>query len=161
LRIVELVNRGNFGLCLDTYHILARLWADPTFETGMRPGGKAALQASIKHLLDFPKERTFYIQLSDAERCRPPLLPGHPAYSLDKYPSHSWCTWGRLFPGEVSEGACFPMAEMCHAMLMHSGWDGWVSMEIFHRKMKDETADPGHWARRGRASWDRLGSSLK
>lgn len=161
LRIVELVNRGNFGLCLDTYHILARLWADFSSDSGVRPGGKAALHASIKRLLNCPKERIFYVQLSDAERCHPPLLPGHPAYSLDKFPSHSWCSWGRLFPGEVSEGAYLPMAEICRAMLMHSGWKGWVSMEIFHRKMKDETADPVHWARRGRASWDGLCSSLK
>lgn len=40
-RIVELVNRANFGVCLDTYHILARLWVDPTDpKMGVRPGGK-------------------------------------------------------------------------------------------------------------------------
>lgn len=161
LRIVELVNRDNFGLCLDTYHILARLWADPTSGNGMRPGGAAALNASTKRFLkDLPPDRIFYIQLSDAERCQPPLLPGHLAYSPQKDPSHSWCSWGRLFPGEASEGAYLPMANICHAMLVQKGWHGWVSLEIFHRKMKDEAANPEYWAKRGRASWDQLCSTL-
>jgi 4-hydroxyphenylpyruvate dioxygenase len=162
LRIVELVGRHNFGLCLDTYHILARLWADPTSpDSGTRAGGRAALSASMKRLLSIPNERIFYIQPSDAERCQPPLLPGHPAFSLHKYPSHSWYSWGRLFPGEVSEGAYLPMAEACHTMLLDSDWNGWVSLEIFHRRMKEETADPEHWAARVRASWDQLCSRLK
>lgn len=159
LRIVELVDRGNFGLCLDTYHILARLWADPTSENGMRPGGAAALNASMRRILkDCPTHRIFYIQLSDAERCKPPLVAGHKAYSPEKAPSHSWCSWGRLFPGEVSEGAYLPMTDICHALLGRH--QGWISMEVFHRKMEDEAANPEHWAERGRASWECLCSSL-
>lgn len=160
LRIVELVARDNFGLCLDTYHILARLWASPSNENGKRPGGAAALNASIKRLLDCPLGRIFYIQLSDAERCQPPLLPGHLAYAPQKDLSHSWCSWGRLFPGETDEGAYLPMADICHAMLVQKSWHGWVSLEIFHRNMKNEAANPEHWAKRGRASWDRIWSSL-
>jgi hypothetical protein len=104
LRLVNLVERDNFGLYLDTYHILARLWADPSTENGMRCGGTAALTASIKRLLeDCPVDRIFYIQLSDAERCLPPLRPGHPAYSPSKELSHAWNSWGRLFPGRKAK----------------------------------------------------------
>ena len=161
LRIVKLVERANFGLCLDTYHVLARLWADPSCEDGLRPGGTAAVNASIKRFLDqCPVDRVFYVQLSDAERCRPPLIPGHPAYSPSKESRHAWCTWGRLFPGEECEGAYLPMGMICRAMLVSKGWRGFVSLEIFRRKMKDEAANPEHWAKRGRASWDRLCLSL-
>lgn len=161
LRVVNLVERRNFGLCLDTYHILARLWADPSAENGRRPGGTAALNASVKkYLEECPVDRIFYIQLSDAEKCLPPLLPGHPAFSSSKDPPHAWNSWGRLFPGEKSEGAYLPINKLCRAMLISHSFRGWVSMEIFHRKMKDEAANPEHWARRGRASWDDLRMSL-
>lgn len=157
LRIVELVDRANFGLCLDTYHVVSRLWADPRSKSGIRAGGDAALRASIDRFNDHcPPDKIVYIQLSDAEKLSPPLLPGHPAYDEDKDGPHAWCSYGRLFPLEVEEKAYFPMQDICRAWLVQSGWSGWVSMEIFHRKMKDEAAGPELWAERGRKSWEAL-----
>jgi hypothetical protein len=73
-------------------------------ESGIRPGGMAALNASIKKFLDeCPVDKNFYTQLSDAEKCQPPLLPGHPTYSVSENPTYSWCFWARLFPGEEAE----------------------------------------------------------
>ena len=162
LRVVEVVDRPNFGLCLDTYHVLARLWADPRAYSGRRPGGDAALQASLNRFLTrFKHDEKFrhkiiYIQLSDAERVDPPILPGHAAYNENKDGVHSWCTYGRLFPLETEKGAYLPMEGISRTWLKESGWKGWVSMEIFHRDMKREESGPEEWATRGRESWDRL-----
>ncbi|KAI1609411.1 xylose isomerase-like protein [Exophiala viscosa] len=156
LRIVQLVGRSNFGLCLDTYHILSRLWADPRAHSGMRPGGRAALRDSLQRFLELcPKDKIIYMQLSDAERMSPPILPGHPAYHEDKDGTHSWCTYGRLFPFEGEHGAYLPMKEIMSAWLEGSGYRGWVSMEVFHRSMKEKDLGPDYWAHRGRVSWDK------
>jgi 4-hydroxyphenylpyruvate dioxygenase len=74
LRIVEAVNRPNFGLCLDSFHIHARIWGDAYGETGILPNGPASLKESMDEFLKTcPKERVLYVQLSDASRFDPPL----------------------------------------------------------------------------------------
>jgi hypothetical protein len=79
------VDRPNFGLYLDQYHVLSRLWADPRSESGIRPDGKAALLASLRRFLDErPPETIFYIRLSDAERLAPPPLARHSTYNVNK-----------------------------------------------------------------------------
>lgn len=161
LRIVELVDRPNFGLCLDTYHVLARLWADPRAHSGRRPGGDAALRASLERFAlrcTDPKvrEKIIYIQLSDAERMIPPILPDHEAYSKEKDGAYSWCTYGRLFPFEVENGAYLPMEDILKTWLDSSDRRGWVSMEIFHRDMKEEKHGPESWATRGKRSWEKV-----
>lgn len=48
--IVKRVKRPNFGLCLDTYHIVARVWGDPTISGCRRPTGDIDLQVSVEKL---------------------------------------------------------------------------------------------------------------
>jgi hypothetical protein len=104
-RVVKLVNRDNFGQCLDTYHVCHDY--GPTYDLKVVSdlGAWQPSNASIKKFLDeCPVDKIFYIQPSYAEKCRPPLLPGHPVYSVIEDPTYSWCFWGRLFPGEEAEG---------------------------------------------------------
>jgi len=156
-RIVQLVDRPNFGLCLDTYHVLSRLWADPREHSGLRAGGNSALRDSLQRFRDScPKDKIIYIQLSDAEKLSPPLLPGHPAYREEYDGPHAWCNYGRLFPLDSEKGAYLPMEEISRAWLVDSGWTGWVSMEIFHRELKEAEKGPEYWAQRARQSWDKL-----
>jgi sugar phosphate isomerase/epimerase len=161
LRVVDLVNRPNFGLCLDTYHVLGRLWADPRAPSGRRPGGAAAVRDSLNRFLQLCRDqdlarKIIYIQLSDAEHLDPPILPGHEVYDQAKDGVHSWCMYGRLFPLETDKGAYLPVEDICRTWLKDSGWNGWVSMEIFHREMKDETHGPEEWASRGIESWRKM-----
>lgn len=157
LNIVQLVDRPNFGLCLDTYHVVARLWADPTTKGGRRPGGDAALRASLQRFRDMcPSDKIFYIQLSDVERANPPILPGHPAYSEDEHVLYSWCLYGRILPFERDLGAYLPLEEILSTWLVDSKWKGWVSMEVFHRSMNEENSTPEIWARRARDSWEKI-----
>ncbi len=157
LRVVQHVDRSNFGLCLDTYHVLARVWADARAPSGLRPGGASALRDSVQRFLDScPPERIAYVQLSDAERQRSPLLPGHPAYAADQDCTRSWCLYGRLFPYETEKGAYLPMDDILRAWLLDKKWSGWVSMEVFHRNMAEESMVSELWAERARTSWDRV-----
>lgn len=160
VRTVKLVDRANFGLCLDTYHVIARTWADPhsaSTGTGVIPGGDAALHATLQRFMEqCPLEKIFFLQLSDAERLEQPLSPGHPAYKPEWAhwdATMHWCVWGRVFPYEVEHGAYFPMDEILRLWLKEKEWRGWVSMEIFHRDMDKESVGPEVLAERGYKSW--------
>lgn len=48
--MVKRVNKPNFGLCLDTYHIVARDWGDPTCPGCKRPDGNENFQKTLKTL---------------------------------------------------------------------------------------------------------------
>ncbi|KIY01122.1 uncharacterized protein Z520_02674 [Fonsecaea multimorphosa CBS 102226] len=162
LHMVQLVDRPNFGLCLDTYHVVARLWADPTTLCGRRPGGDTALRASLQRFRDAcPTDKIFYIQISDAEQARPPIQPGHPAYREDEHVLHSWCLDGRIPPFDTEHGAYLPLEEILSAWLVESRYTGWVSMEVFHRSMNGENSTPDVWAKRARESWDKIQKLLQ
>src|SRR6266536_1113909 len=47
LRIAQKVDRPNFGVCLDNFHVHGRLWGDPTIERGRIPGGDEAVKESL------------------------------------------------------------------------------------------------------------------
>jgi sugar phosphate isomerase/epimerase len=167
VRIVELVDRPNFGLCLDTYHVIARVWADPHCPgtgTGVVPGGATALKATLKHFKErCPVEKIFYLQLSDAERLTQPLIPGHPGYKHEWahwYATMHWCVWGRLFPYETGYGAYFPLDDILQLWLKEIQWEGWVSMEMFHRHEYEESIGPEVLAERGFKSWIKLKDRL-
>lgn len=170
VRTVKLVDRANFGLCLDTYHVIARVWADPhasSTGSGIQPGGNAALRRTLQSFMEqCPVEKIFYVQLSDAEKLEQPLSPGHPGYKQEWAhwdATMHWCVWGRLFPFETEHGAYFPMDEVLRLWLKDKQWNGWVSMEIFHRDMDKESVGPEVFADRGYKSWlkvkDRIGLS--
>ncbi|KIX94578.1 uncharacterized protein Z520_09624 [Fonsecaea multimorphosa CBS 102226] len=164
IRIVKLVNRPNFGLCLDTYHVIARVWADPHAAsgtgTGIAPGGYAALKSTLDRFMEqCPVEKIFYLQLSDAERLEQPLGPGHQAYKAEWAhwdATMHWCVWGRLFPYETEYGAYFPLDDILRLWLVEMGWKGWVSMEMFHRDEDKESVGPELLAERGYQSWQKI-----
>ena len=161
LHTVRRVARPNVKLCLDTYHILAKLWGDCTVPDGKVPGGDEALRASLH---DLPRmirpEEVAFVQLSDAEHIDPPVaLPW--LHDIGKHQSHYWCSWGRLFPYEKDEGAYLPMEQICNTLLRDLCRSGWVSMEIFHRSMRVMRKGPDQWAERGMKSWKEVQKMLQ
>lgn len=46
--LVKEVNRPNFGLCLDTFHIASYLSHSPETKDGLRKGGEASLRESLE-----------------------------------------------------------------------------------------------------------------
>merc|ERR1711939_234037 len=156
LHIKRRVGRPNFKLCLDTYHILAKLWGDCSSPDGKIPGGDAAVERSLFETLRLMKaEDVSFVQLSDAALAQPPVTLAQ-LREAGKQPSWYWCSKGRCFPYQKSLGAYLPMTDIIRTWLIELGWSGWVSMEIFHSSMVQQDRGPGFWAFHGRKSWDKI-----
>ena len=79
--VVRRVDRPNFGICLDTFNIAGRVWADPTSADGKNEDADAGLRESLARLVDtVDVAKVFYIQLVDAERLDTPLDKNHSYY---------------------------------------------------------------------------------
>jgi 4-hydroxyphenylpyruvate dioxygenase len=163
--IVQRVDRPNFGICLDSFNILGRIYADPTAESGRTNNAEEEVRESIQRLVSRigpHKEKIFFIQIVDAERLERPLLPGHPFYNAEQPARMSWSRNCRLFYGESEKGAYLPVKDVAHAIFNEIGYDGWVSMELFNRVM--ERKDHGvveELAARAGISWENLAHDLQ
>ncbi|KAJ4305373.1 hypothetical protein N0V90_000904 [Kalmusia sp. IMI 367209] len=158
--IVQRVDRPNFGICLDSFNILGRIYADPTSPTGCNVDADQEVQASVRRLVSQIgpyKEKIFFIQIVDAERLDAPLLNNHPFYNASQPARMSWSRNCRLFYGESAHGAYLPVRDVAHAIIKDIGYEGWVSMELFNRAM--ERKDEGvveELASRAGESWRRM-----
>lgn len=162
LRMVQDVDRVNFGLCLDSFHVAARLWGDNTVASGMKENAWPALKASLARFTDScPLDKVFYVQLSDGERFAPPLSHQHRFFQADFPPALTWSRHMRVFPLEAELGAYLPVAEIARTWLVEMGWKGVVSMEIFDWRMREESRRPMDNARRGQQSWQKLIKALE
>ncbi|KAK4142850.1 xylose isomerase-like protein [Dichotomopilus funicola] len=161
--VVQRVDRPNFGICLDTFNIAGRIYADPTRASGRTIGAEDQVRRSIARLLKtVDVKKVFYVQVVDAERLRNPLLPGHAFYNSEQPARMSWSRNCRLFYGEQDRGAYLPVKELSHALFHGLGFEGWVSLELFNRRMADEGPEvPEELARRGAESWAKLQKDMK
>jgi 4-hydroxyphenylpyruvate dioxygenase len=162
--IVQRVDRPNFGICLDSFNILGRIYADPTRESGCNQNADDKVRESIQRLVERigpHKEKIFFIQIVDAERLEKPLLPGHAFYNAEQPARMSWSRNCRLFYGENAHGAYLPVKDVTQAIFNEIGYGGWVSMELFNRVM--ERKDHGvveELASRAATSWERLSQDM-
>lgn len=161
--VVERVDRPNFGACLDTFNIAGRVYADPAVPLGRTPKAEEAVRRSVARMIEqVDASKVFYVQVVDAERLREPLVPGHPYYNPEQPARMSWSRNCRLFYGEKERGAYLPVKEIAWAFFHGIGFEGWVSLELFNRRMGEEGADvPEELARRGAVSWAKLVKDLK
>ncbi|KAK2603997.1 hypothetical protein QQS21_003833 [Conoideocrella luteorostrata] len=157
-RVVQEVDRPNFGLCLDTFNIAARVWADPTSLTGCNPDADRLLDESLQRMVDtIDASKLYCVQVIDAERLTAPLVEGHEFYDAAQPARMSWSRNCRLFYGEKSRGAFLPIDRIAKAIFHNLGYEGWVSMELFNRRMGHTDAGvPRELAARGASSWKRL-----
>jgi 4-hydroxyphenylpyruvate dioxygenase len=156
------VDRANFGICLDTFNIAGRVYADPAHETGRTEHAEEAIAATIQRLkATIDVRKVFYVQVVDAERLAQPLLEGHEFYNAEQPCRMSWSRNCRLFYGEHNRGAYLPAQAIAHAIFEDLGFEGWVSMEYFNRDMADpEPGMPNQLARRAAASWNTLAKDM-
>ncbi|KAL7623607.1 3-dehydroshikimate dehydratase [Parahypoxylon ruwenzoriense] len=161
--IVQAVDRPNFGLCLDTFNIAGRIYADPASPTGRTPDCDQAVRESMNRLVTTVDVRkVFYVQVVDAERLSQPLVQGHEFYNAEQPVRMSWSRNCRLFYGEEDRGAYLPVAEISRAIFHGLGYEGWVSMELFNRRMSDrDQIVPYELARRGAVAWAKLTKDMK
>jgi sugar phosphate isomerase/epimerase len=166
VRIVELVNRDNFGVCLDSFHVVARLWGDITTESGKQQlSGQNVDDVLHQSLNEFvstcPLDKIFYVQFSDGEKYSPPLSPQHRFYDTSFPSALTWSRNTRPFPLETECGGYMPVTQVAKAWLVEKGWKGYVSFEIFDWRMREEGNAPEDNARRGIESWKRLVKELE
>ena len=157
--VVKAVDRTNVGLCLDTFHIAGRVWADPEAESGKNVNGDGALKDSLSKLVkELPVENIIYLQLSDAERLSKPLVEGHEYYDASMQSRMSWSRNARLFPFEEEHGGYMPVLPIAKAVVNDLGYRGWVSMEMFSRHLFDESDQkiPERFAHRARVSYQKV-----
>lgn len=157
LEVINAVDRPNFGLCLDSFHILTKLWGDCRAESGKYANADEALASSLRRFKEeFPVEKMFYIQLSDGERFDPPYTENHEWALPGEHALFTWSKHGRPYPGERQFGAYLPVDEFVEACISEKGFGGWVSMEIFDRRMEDQAYSIDVAAQRGLESWEKL-----
>jgi 4-hydroxyphenylpyruvate dioxygenase len=154
--LVERVDRPNFGMCLDTFNIAGRVYADPASPSGKTPNADEDMKSSLEALVKKVNvEKVFYIQIVDAEKMQSPLVEGHAFYAVDQPARMSWSRNARLFAFE--DGGYLPVIDVTKAIIEGLNYRGWVSMELFSRTMSEPGQEvPVNHARRARKSWEKL-----
>ncbi|RHZ65513.1 sugar phosphate isomerase/epimerase family protein [Aspergillus thermomutatus] len=159
--VVKRVDRANFGICLDTFNIAGRVYADPTSPTGKTPDAEQDLRESIARLrssIDVTK--IFYVQVVDGERLDAPLDESHPFYVAGQPARMNWSRNARLFAFEEERGGYLPVLDVARAFF-DLGFEGWVSLELFSRTLAEDHAGvPDAHAKRGIESWKKLVAAL-
>jgi len=167
--IVKKVDRWNFGMCLDSFNIAGRVWADPGRQGGKIEGDPdRALKESLKAMVNSVDiKKVWYIQIVGAELLSKPLVQGHEWYAADQPSRMSWSRNARLFYGEEDRGQYLPIQQVSRAFLDAvdqggMGYQGWVSMELFSRTMNDQGKEvPREHAKRGGLAWVKLVENLQ
>jgi 4-hydroxyphenylpyruvate dioxygenase len=156
--VVQQVDRPNFGLCLDTFNVAARVYADPTVVGGVQPGGSTQMAASMKELASTVNvDRVFLVQIADGARLAAPLQPCHPLYNADLPARMTWSRQHRLFYDESDRSGYLPIDQILTAILGDLGYRGWLSFELFNRQTSSTDAGvPAEMERRGAESWAKL-----
>lgn len=161
--VVKRVDRSNFGMCLDTFNIAGRVWADPASPTGKTSNADADLKASLERMVaEVDVSKVFYVQVVDAERLESPLVVGHPYYVEGQPARMNWSRNARCYIYEENRGAYLPVEDIAKTIVSGLGYKGWVSMELFSRTMayKGETVPDDH-ANRGITAWKKLEERLQ
>ncbi|KAF7855998.1 hypothetical protein EAF04_009954 [Stromatinia cepivora] len=154
--IVKGVDRDNFGLCLDTFNIAGREFADPASPTGTVPNAQVTFKQSMEKMVQtIDLKKVFYIQVVDAERLVIPLLEGHEFYSEGMKALMSWSRNCRLFLGGQDRGGYLPVMDVVKAICNGLGYRGWVSFELFNRSLVEKGDHvPMEHAERAARSWE-------
>ncbi len=158
--VVKAVDRDNFGLCLDTFNIAGREYADPCSLDGKNPDADVLFRESMRRMVqEIDVKKVFYVQAVDAERLREPMCDEHAFHAEGQPPRMSWSRNCRLFMCEEERGGYLPVLDVLRAICDERseggiGYKGWVSMELFNRSLLEEREDvPREHAQRAMRSW--------
>ena len=156
--VVQKVDRPNFGICLDTFNIAARVYADPTTESRKNPDAEEDMKRSIDRLVrSIDVEKIAYVQVVDAEFLSQRLTEDHAFYNEEQPARMSWSRNCRLFYGEENLGAYLPIKAILKAIVEDLGFEGWISAELFNASLTDSsTSVPQQHAQRAIESWQKI-----
>ncbi|KAL8946412.1 MAG: hypothetical protein Q9222_007191 [Ikaeria aurantiellina] len=162
-KLIQEADRSNLGLCLDTFHVLAKVWANPESATGRRQAATDALGRELQELTSVVSaDRLFSVQLADAAKLDPPLSAQHAWYDPAQHPLMTWSRQARLFPLEEEMGAYLPVLEVLRSCVVDMGYRGWISLEVFNGSLfaRDPRVPMLH-AQRGMESWKKCRDALR
>ncbi|GKT52938.1 3-dehydroshikimate dehydratase [Colletotrichum tofieldiae] len=154
-KVVQLANRPNLGLCLDTFQSAGGEWGDPTtasgrIETGglgekeLRMGYEISLQELAKTV---PPEKIYFLQISDAYRVEPPL-----ENKPDESGLRARGRWSHDHRPLPYDGGYLPILQFLEAV-MSTGFRGWLSVEVFDGKFEEKYGDDlERYAKKGKES---------
>ena len=158
--IVQIVDRANIGLCLDTFQTAGGEWADPTTESGIIESVESLevlekrFHKSLEQLgKSIPPEKIYILQISDAYKPKKPLEPNPDESGLR--PRGRWSSCLRPAP---FNGGYLPVVDVAKAVLK-TGFRGWFSMEIFDGGpggTGQDWSDMSAYAKKAMASHKRL-----
>ncbi|KAF4635980.1 hypothetical protein G7Y89_g2108 [Cudoniella acicularis] len=159
--VVKGVDRENFGLCLDTFNIAGRGWADPASTSGKLPNADVVFRESLNNMVrEIDPKKIFYVQVVDAERLAAPLDNQHPFYVEGQKPRMSWSRNARLFMCEEERGGYLPVIDVLKVICDEEhglGYKGWISMEFFNRSLVEQGSHvPREHSKRAAESWRKL-----
>lgn len=156
--VVQRVDRANFGICLDTFNITARIYADPEAPNRKTADADAVFKASMERLVkNVDPKKIVFVQVVDGEYLAEPLVEGHKWYNEAQPARMSWSRNCRLFYGESDRGAYLPVKQVLEAILVGLGWRGRISAEMFSASLVEEGEGvPEDLARRAAESWEKL-----
>ncbi|KAL6825037.1 xylose isomerase-like protein [Trichoderma camerunense] len=160
--VVQRVNRPNFGICLDTFNIAGRIYADPSVSSGRTDNCDEAVEASLHEMIvSVDPKKLFLVQMADAEKLSQPLDSSHPFYNEEQPPRMSWSRNARLFYGENQHGGYLPVKRILDVIIRDLGYQGWLSFEVFNRALLEKDGRvPEIMARRAAQSWRRMERDL-
>lgn len=161
--IIQKVDKRNLGLCLDTFHIIAKVWANPQSSTGRRRAAAESLRRDLQELVStVTPEQLFSVQLADAAKLDPPLSPQHLWHDSSQHPLMTWSRQARLFPLEKEMGAYLPVLEVLKSCVVDLGYRGWISLEVFNESLFDcDCRVPSLHAQRGMRAWKKCREVLE
>ena len=161
--LVQQANRSNLGICLDTFQILAKTWADPRKADGTRPLPNKTLHHDLQELVStIDCNKLYLIQAADAAKMDTPLSARHPWTTSDQHPLMTWSRRARLFPFEEDEGAYLPVMDVLKACILDLGYRGPISMEIFNDAVHDtDPSIPNTLSSRGMLAWRKCVEELE
>ena len=156
--MVQKVDSPNFGICFDSFNIAGRIYADPASYTGTTVDADDAVARSVERLLSVvDPEKIFVVQVADAERLSSPLVKGHDFYNAEQPCRMSWSRNCRLLYGE----GYLPCREILDAIVNSLHYDGYLSFEVFNRRLADRDGTvPEEMASRGARSWKKMVEDL-
>ena len=178
--VVKQVDRSNFGMCLDTFNIGAKEYAEPAlFPRGVQIGGEEKLWYSLTELSKIFKQsspehhhKLFLVQVADGERLLEPLVGDIESpitgerieSSLDYVPNQpvrmTWSRTSRLFPFETSpkkNDGMLPIIDILRVIVHDLNYRGWVSMDVFHRDLDHSSrGTTAVQARKGWEAWEAM-----
>lgn len=159
--VVRRVDSWNFGICLDTFNMAGRIFADPAATSRKTPIAEKALEESLERLRTIDPSKVLYVQVVDAEYLAQPLSDGHKYYKSEQPARMSWSRNCRLFYGESELGAYLPVKEILQVILQDLRFEGFVSAELFNISLtKPDISVPREHAKRAARSFQKMSEDL-